>query len=211
MRRIAQLTLFSVAAVTVACRGDKPAPSAMGEDLKRDLQLASATQNIKISADEIAPRAQKELALTPKAAPKGPKVIRSEKPTVKASTTPVQVAQIKTEIPQIQAIASAPAPSESPSPDAPPMARPAPVPMPTYPTAAPIPEGSGSSGGILAGVFGAVIRGGMVGDDDHCDPRAPQTRRPRGGRPVGGDIYTMPGTIGMGGSRIPVNPIGRRF
>lgn len=201
----AQLTLVSVALLAAACKSEKLSRSAMADDLRSDLQLASATQNMKISADEIAPRAHEELALRPKAAPKGPKVIRTNRPAIRASAAPVEAAQVDMSIPEVQAIASAPAPAESPSPDVPPMARPTPISMPAYPSAGTAPDGAGGPGGILAGVFGAVIRGGIVGDVDRCDPRSG-----RGGRPVGGDIFTLPGRIGMGGSRIPATPIGRR-
>jgi hypothetical protein len=175
----------------------------MGQDLKRDLQLATATQNLKISPDEIAPKSHQELAAKPKKAPNGPKVVRSEHPTVKASALPTEVAEIKTEIPQMQVLASSPTPSETPTADAPPLARPSAIPATsTYPGAAPIPASSGS-GGILGGIFGAVIRGGMIGDDDHCDPRGPHRG---GGRVIGGDIYgrsPMGGMIGgMGGGRV---------
>src|SRR5947209_10401857 len=101
----------------------------MNEDLKRDLQLASHTRDIQISPDEVAPKSHQELAVKPKKAPNGPKVIRTEHPTVKASATPVQAAEIKADIPQVQVMASAPAPSENPSADnAPPLARPAAIP-----------------------------------------------------------------------------------
>lgn len=209
MRKLYQWTLVPVAVAALACKADKPTQSAMTEDLKRDLQLASATRDIKISPDEIAPKAHQELAVRPKKAPTGPKVIRSNRPTVKASATPVQVAEVKNDIPEVQAMASAPAPSETPAPDAPPMARPAPAPTPTYPSASPIPA-NGGSGGVLAGIFGAVIRGGVVGDDDHCDPRG-MPRRPATGRSVGQDIFTLPGTMGMGGARgVPIGVRGRR-
>jgi hypothetical protein len=182
------------AAFVVAC---KDAPSAarrsMSDDLKKDLQLASVTQNLHISPDEIAPKSHQELAVKPKKAPNGPKVIRDEHPTLKASVKPVDAAPIKAEVPQVQVMASAPAPSETPTSDAPPLARPSPVPQASYPGAAPIP-GNGGSGGVMGGIWGAVIRGGGVGDDDHCDPRGPITRRP--GRPIGGDIYGPAGSMG---------------
>jgi hypothetical protein len=182
----------------------------MGDDLKRDLQLASAMKDIRISPDEVAPKAHQDLALKPKRAPQGPKVVRTERPTVKASATPVEAAEIKTDIPQIQVMASAPAPSETPTADAPPLARPSPVPAPSYPGAAAIPVSNGSGGGILGGIFGAVIRGGAVGDDDHCDPRGGMTRRPQTGRVIGGDVFVMPGTGGMGTARgVPIG-MGRR-
>lgn len=203
VRKIIQWTLVPVAVAALACKGEKPAHSSMSADMKRDLQLASATQNLKISPDEIAPKSHEELALKPKKAPNGPKVVRSEHPTVKASANPVERADVKTDIPQVQVMASAPAPSETPTADAPPLARPSPVPAASYPGAAPIPA-NGGSGGILGGIFGAVIRGGGVGDDDHCDPRG-APRRPSG-VPIGGDvIYGRPGGMGgMGGARIPV-------
>jgi hypothetical protein len=168
----------------------------MTDELKRDLQLASHTRDIQISPDEVAPKAKQELSLKTKKAPEGPKVIRTEHPTVKASATPVQVAEIKADIPQVQVMASAPAPSQTPSDDAPPLARPAAIPAQGYPGAAAIP--ASNNGSVLGGIFGAIIRGGAVGDDDHCDPRG---GRPRAGRPVGGDVY-MPrngGMIGVGG------------
>jgi hypothetical protein len=200
VRRLIKWTLASTALVAVACgKGNTSSRSAMSDDLKRDLKLASQTQNIQISPDEVAPQSHQELALKPKRAPNGPKVVRTEHPTVKASAKPVETAEIKTDVPQVQMMASAPAPSETPTPDAPPMARPAPVPAQSYPSAGRIPaQGSGGMGGVLGGIFGAVIRGG-VGDDDHCDPRGGR----RGGRPIGGDVIYGGGTILIGGNRLP--------
>lgn len=200
MRKLMTFALASAAVVAVGCgKGNGRAPTAMTDDLKRDLQLASHTQNIQISPDEVTPQARQELSLRPKKAPNGPKVIRSQRPTVRASATPVEAAETETEIPQVQVMASAPAPSETPAPDAPPMARPAPIPAQSYPSTARIPVADGGSGGILGGIFGAVIRGG-VGDDDHCDPR----RGPQRGRPVGGDIIYRGGTGGIAGGHLPV-------
>jgi len=181
----------------------------MTDDLKKDLQLASHTRDIQISPDEISPKSRQEIALKPKKAPDGPKVIRTEHPTVKASSTPAEAAEISTNIPQVQVMASAPAPSETPSDDAPPLARPAAVPTQGYPAATPIPASNGGS--VLGGIFGSVIRGGVV-DDDHCDPRGGGVRR--GGRPIGGDVYRPSGTggmigAGMGGMRLP-SPMGGR-
>lgn len=196
VRKVIRWTLVPVAVMAAACgKGNSGAPTAMNADLKRDLQLASHTRDIQISPDEIAPKSHQELALKTKKAPDGPKVIRTEHPKVKASATPVQAAEIKTDIPQVQVMASAPSPSESPSDDAPPLARPAALPAQGYPGASPIPGSSGGS--VLGGIFGAVIRGGMIGDDDHCDPRGGARRG--GGRPIGNDIYRPPGTTGMMG------------
>lgn len=203
MRKVIQWTVIPVAIVAVACKGAPRTRTSMSDDLKRDLKLASATQNIQISPDEVSPQSHQELALKPKKAPDGPKVIRSEHPTVKASKTPVEAAEIKSNMPQVMVMASAPAPSETPTTDAaPPLARPSPIPAASYPGAAPIPSSSGS-GGILGGIFGAVIRGGGVGDDDHCDPRG-MPRRPIVGVPIGGGSANYPGGIiprGPGGMR----------
>jgi hypothetical protein len=197
VRRIIQWTLLPVAVAAVACsKGDSRSSTAMSDDMKRDLKLASQTQSMQINPDEVAPKTRQELALRPKKAPNGPKVIRTNHPTVKASTKAAEVAEIATDVPQVQVMASAPAPSETPSADAPPLARPAPMPAQTYPVAERIPSNSGS-GGILGGIFGAVIRGGVV-DDDHCDPRGAPARR--GGRVIGGDVYRPSGTAGMIGA-----------
>ena len=205
MRKVIQWTLVPVALMAVACGKDSSrAPTAMTDALKRDLQLASHTRDIQISPDEVAPKAKQELSLKTKKAPQGPKVIRTEHPTVMASARPSEAAEIKTDVPQVQVMASAPAPSETPSDDAPPLARPSASPVPTqsYPGAAPIP--ASNNGSVLGGIFGAVIRGGAVGDDDHCDPRG---GRRGGGRAIGGDVYMprnggMIGTGGMGGVRM---------
>ena len=191
MRKIIQWALVPAAVLAVAaCSKSARSTNAMSDDLKRDLKLASQTQSLQINPDEVAPQSHQTLSLKPKRAPQGPKVIRSEHPTVRASARAVEAASIKANLPQVQVMASAPAPSETPSADAPPMARPSPVPAASYPSAEPIPS---SGGGILAGILGAVIRGGVV-DDDHCDPRGSVPRR----RPEinTGGIHTPGGIFG---------------
>ena len=204
MRKLVSLALGSTAIVALACGKTKSNATAVNEDLKRDLQLATQSQAIQISPDEISPRSHQEIALKPKKAPDGPRTIRSEHPTRKASVNPVETAELKTQLPPAQVMAStatSPTPSEGPS-DAPPLARPSPLPAPSYPSAAPIPENGGNGvGAVLGGIFGAVIRGGIVGDDDHCDPRHP----PRTGRPIGSGALP-PGAIGR-----PIFGGGRRF
>ena len=185
MRKLVSLALGSTAIVALACGKSKSNTTALNDDLKRDLQLATQSQSIQISPDEISPRSHQEMALKPKKAPDGPRTIRSDHPTRRASATPVEQADVKAQLPPAQVMATtatSPTPSEIPSPDAPPLARPSPLPAPSYPSTAPIPENGGQGvGAVLGGIFGAVIRGGIVGDDDHCDPRP----RPRGGRPIG--------------------------
>lgn len=206
MRKVFTWTLASTAVLVVACgRSKSPTGTAMSVDLKRDLQLAAATQAISINPDEISPVSKNDIALRPRKAPDGPKVIRSEHPTVKASAKPVEAAEVKTEMPQVQVLASSPAPSESPTPDAPPLARPAPVPTENYPSTGNAPTsgngpnrggGNGGMGGI-GGIFGGIFGG--IGDDDHCEPRGGARRG--GGRPIGG-------MGGVYGGRPGVPPIG---
>jgi hypothetical protein len=171
----------------------------MSDDLKRDIKLASATQNIQISPDEVTPQSHQEMAVRPKRAPSGPKVIRTQHPTVKASAAPVVAAEVKTQVPQVQVMASAPAPSETPAPDAPPLARPAPIPTQNYPSSGSIPgAGSGRGPGGVGGIFGGIFGGGMGGDDDHCDPRG----MPSGVWGHGGRHYPRRGGF-------PIVPLGR--
>jgi hypothetical protein len=208
------MALASGAVVAIAaCSKSKPADSALSADLQRDLKAASASPSLRINPDEIAPQAKQVVATRPKAAPSGPKVIRTSHATVKASPKPAEVAQIPTdiptEVPQVQVMASAPAPVQAPSTDAPPLARPSAAPAQSGSAGTETSAGSGS-GGVMSGIWGAIIRGGGVGDDDHCDPRPPR----RGGRPIGGDVYgtarpaglPIPGggiLGGMGRSRFP--------
>jgi hypothetical protein len=199
------LTLASCAIVAVACGKTKAPTTAMSADLKRDLQLASATQNIAINPDEVSPSAKPEAALRLKKAPQAPKVIRTEHPQLKASAKAAEVAEIKTDIPQVQVMAASPTPAQNTAPDAPPMARPAPIPVAQYPASGegqgPYDgrgpgAGNGGTGGVWGGIFGGH---GGIGDDDHCEPR-PQPR----GRPIGPDVFG-----GLGRPRSPVGPTGR--
>lgn len=202
MRKLVTLALGSTAVVAMACgRSKSNDAAALNDDLKRDLQLATQSQAIQISPDEISPRSHQEMAVRPKKAPDGPRTVRSDHPTRKASPRPVEQAPVETQLPQVQVMASStPAPSETPSADSPPLARPAPMPEPSYPSTARIPDqGPSGVGAVLGGILGAVIRGGVVGDDDHCDPR-PR----RNGGPIRGSI-----PVGIG--RSPIFGGGRRY
>lgn len=212
MRKIMTLALASTAVVAVACGKDKTPSTAMSADLQRDLKLASATQDIRINPDEIAPTSKPTQTVKPKRAPQGPKVVRTETPTKLASAAPTEAAEIPTDIPEVQAMAPAPTPEMTPD-AAPPLARPSAIPASNnggHGNGAGQADGGNGSGGVWGGVWGAVIRGGVVGDDDHCDPR----RAPRNGRyPTSTDVYG--GGIaggGMIGRTLPtrgINPRGR--
>jgi hypothetical protein len=219
VRPIIRLAVASVAVAAIACgKGETPAPT-MSEDLKKDLQLATTQPPmVQFAADELAPRAQKELAVRPKKNP-GPKVVRTATPTVKAAPQPVEVAEVPTEVPQIQVTAASQSDSDSPSPSAPPMARPTPVPLPSEGVGAGASTGGDNGGSgigaaigsVLGGILGGMARGGVVVGDDHCDPRTDR-RRPRGSA---GPVY-MPSPNGVGVdprrgrevvTRVPINPM----
>lgn len=194
MRKLLTLTLASTAIVAIACSKKTPV-TAMSDDLKRDLKLASTTQDIRINPDEITEAAKPTVALKPKKAPTGPRVVRSAQPTVMASAAPVEAAEIKSEVPDVQV--TAPAPTES-APEAPPLARPSAIPVSNsgQQGRADGNGGSGAGGGsVWGGIFGAVIRGGVVGDDDHCDPRSTM---PRGRAPTDIGVYRPNPMGGMG-------------
>jgi len=205
VRKLLTLTLASAAVVAMACSKKSPVAT-MSDDLKRDLKLASTTQDIRINPDEITPAAKPEVTLKAKKAPSGPKVVRSPKPTVLASAKPVEQAEVQENVPDVEVMAAAPVQTET-APDAPPLARPSAIPA-SNPGSAGRADGSngradgsggasGASGGIWGGILGAVIRGGVVGDDDHCDPRSV----PRGRRALT-DIYGGMGGGGMGGGGV---------
>src|SRR5215467_16399503 len=136
MRKLVSVALGSTAIVALACGKSKSNATALNDELKRDLQLATQSQAIQISPDEISPRSHQELAVKPKKAPDGPRTIRSDHPTRRASATPVEQADVKNELPPAQVIATTatPAPAETPAADAPPLARPSPLPAPSYPS-----------------------------------------------------------------------------
>jgi hypothetical protein len=201
VRKLLILTLVTSTVVAAACSKKSPV-AAMSDGLKQDLKLASTTQDIRINPDEIAPTSKPMAAPKVKKAPSGPKVIRSEKPTVMASAAPVEAAEIKTDVPDVQVMASAPAPAQESTPDAPPLARPSTIPVGNAGgqgrdgSGQGRADGNGGSGSIWGGILGAVIRGGVVGDDDHCDPRSTMPRH----RPtdMNGGIYGRPNPMGRG-------------
>ena len=188
--------MFAVglSAVVVAACGKNvgTANRAMSDDLKRDLQLASST-----SLDLASQQAAKSFPLTeipissapaPTRALKkaaGPKAVRSKKPTVKATPEPTVVANA--EVPETEVNQKAPSPTTEPVPEPSAPAVPRPSPVPTDPNGGEGAHGQNGSGGnpgsgggigaVIGGIFGAILRGGVV-DGDHCDPRSDGRGRP---------------------------------
>jgi len=206
--------LLAGAAVLAACSADKK--TAMNDDLKKDLELASSSDGITLAnsspnagqqvvsaIEQTTPPARQQTPTTRvrthRAAPKSP-------PRVVKTQAPATVAQATEE----QSVAPAPV---DPTPVSP---RPQPVGV-SYPSGASSgDDGRVSSGGsgvgvVLGTILGAVIRGGVVGGDvDNCDPRTDHPAR-RGGIMIGRQIpTTFPGSGRIyGGARSAGIPTGR--
>jgi hypothetical protein len=210
LTRSSMLAVGLSAVVLAACGKNGASPNrAMSDDLKRDLQLASSS-----GLDLASQQASKGFALTEIAqssAPSptttvkkgaGPKAVKSKAPTVKAA--PDASVDSKAEEPTTEVMAQAPSPTteQVPDPAAPAVPRPSPTPIdPNGGEGArgqngggPNPGAGDGGGSVLGGIFGAILRGGVV-DGDHCDPRTDGRRH---GRPP----YSRP-------SNFPNNPIPR--
>ena len=208
MRTVMRASMLAVglsAVVLAACGKNGASPNrAMNDDLKRDLQLASSS-----GLDLASQQASKGFALTeiakssaPSPAPTvrkgtGPKAVRSKTPTVKAA--PDASIESKAEEPTTEVMAQAPSPTteQTPDPMAPAVPRPSPTPVDPnggYGTrgqngGGPNPGAGDGGGSVLGGIFGAILRGGVV-DGDHCDPRT--DRRHGRPRPPYGGPSTFP-------------------
>jgi hypothetical protein len=209
MRKSYLLLAGAGAVLLAACSGDKKA--SINDDLKKDLELASSSDGITLAnsspnagqqvvsaIERTSPPARQQ---TPsnrvrkhKPAPKSPpRVVRAEAPATVTETVQQSVAQ---------------QPNADPTPVS---ARPQPVAV-SYPSGPSsggddgrVSSGGSGAGAVIGTILGAVIRGGVVGDVDRCDPRT-DGRRGRGGIlinqrvPVG---FPIPGRIGGQVIRIP--------
>ncbi|HEY1951984.1 MAG TPA: hypothetical protein VGG76_04200 [Gemmatimonadaceae bacterium] len=190
--RKSYLLLAGAGAIVIAgCSGKK---TAVNDDLKKDLELASSSDGITL-ANSSPNTGQQIVSAIEQTAPapkqKAPSnTVRRHKPAPKA---PPQVAETRApaSVKQTEQATVAPAPvAEDPTPVSP---RPQPVAV-SYPSGPSsggdegrVSTGSGV-GAVLGTILGAVIRGGVVGGDvDNCDPR---TEGRRGGR-----AGTLPNTI----------------
>ena len=206
--RTSMIPVALSALVLAACgRHSAPTNQAMSDDLKRDLDqvsgsgldLASQQKSAAFPLTEIAPTSSPAPSHSLKKAA-GPKAVASKHPTVKAAPEPV-VAEQAEEKPQTQVVAQAPSPNAEPAPDPNAPAVPRPSPIPVDPGAGQGTSGrdgggrtpgASDGGSILGGIFGVIIRGGVV-DGDHCDPRS-DGRYPHGRRgPYGRNLPQDPG------------------
>jgi len=183
------LSLLAIATAIAAC-ADASANSSQDE-LKRDLELASAT-TMKLATPQVDSSLLTSMETKPINSPapapvvkkaQGPRAVRSELPTVTA-TESEDVAAVEEEETQTEAIAPAPAPESSE-----PVAV-APRPQPSIIQAGGAGDYGVGTGGMGGGRGGVVIRGGGV-DGDNCRPHG------RNGGPIiyRGPVYQPAGGI----------------
>jgi len=215
MRKSYLLLAGAGAVVLAACSGDKK--TAINDDLKKDLELASSSDGITLANSS--PNAGQQVVsaieqTTPPTKQQTPSNrVRHHKPAPKS---PPQVVRTEARATVAQ---SEPQPVEQE-----PVAGPTPVSPRPQPVGVSYPSGSSSGddgrvssggsnvGAVLGTILGAVIRGGVVGDVDNCDPRTDRTRS-RGPIVINQRMpFPIPGRIG-GSSRSRVTiggfPIGR--
>jgi hypothetical protein len=178
MRKGFLLLAGAGAVLLAACSGDKKA--SINDDLKKDLELASSSDGITLANSSPDAGQQVVSAIEQTTKPSGQKPASSNRvrthravhnapPQVVKAPAPATVTEIEP-----QTVAQAPA-GDDPTPVS---ARPQPVAV-SYPggSSSGGDDGRVSSGGssgvgaVLGTILGAVIRGGVVGDDDDCDPR----------------------------------------
>jgi hypothetical protein len=190
------LLLAGASAILAACSGGKK--TAINEDLKKDLELASSNDGIALAnsssnatqvvsaIERTTPPARQQTPTTRvrrhRAAPKAPpQVVQAEAPATVEET-------------EQQSVSPEPV-ANDPMPVSP---RPQPVAV-SYPSGSSSggddgrSSGGSTAGAVIGSILGAVIRGGVVGDDDQCDPRTDGRRTTRGGISIN---TRLPGRIG---------------
>ena len=182
MRKSYLLLAGAGAVLLAACSGDKK--TAMDDDLKKSLELASSSDGITLAnsspnaGQQIISSIERTTPPTKQQAPSNK--VRRHTPAPKSPPQVVETrAPATVDQPQEQTVAQAPV-ADDPIPVSP---RPQPVAV-SYPSGASsggddgrVSTGS-SAGAILGTILGAVIRGGVVGDVDNCDPRTDGRHRP---------------------------------
>jgi hypothetical protein len=175
MRKSYLLLAGASAVLLAACSSDKK--TSMDDDLKKSLELASSSDGITLAnssnaSTQVVSAIERTTPPTKQQAPSNK--VRRHKPAPKS---PPQVVQAKARATVMQneqqTVAQAPVPNDPASVSP----RPQPVAV-SYPSGSSsggddgrVSSGSGA-GAVLGTILGAVIRGGVVGDVDNCDPRS---------------------------------------
>jgi hypothetical protein len=211
MSAFRMLAMFPLAALAVACgRSEQPKDQAVDPALMSDLQSASAptaalaSSNFRptqvVSAIELgeSPRANapdRSAApahhAAPRAAPAAPKVKAVDpEPTIDPTPRPVVVAATQPAAEPEPESAPVTTPTAGPRPTPNPVDIPAPPPVPVGREPGSGGRGGGGGmgpGGVIGAIGGVIIRGGSIGDDDHCEIH------PGGGR--GGIMINVPSPV----------------
>jgi|SRR6185503_7346881 len=207
MRKSFLLLAGAGAVLLAACSGDKK--TAMDDDLKKSLELASSSDGITLANSS--PNAGQQIVsaieqTTPPAKQQAPSnTVRRHKAAPKSPPHVVQTeAPATVSEPEVQTVAQAPV-ADDPTPISP---RPHPVAV-SYPVGSSsggddgrASGGGSSAGAVLGTILGAVIRGGVVGDVDNCDPRTDgRNRLPNHQIPIiiGGGRMGTGGVLRSGG------------
>ncbi|MEO8562054.1 MAG: hypothetical protein ABI601_08275 [bacterium] len=222
MRTDLKVASLSLALALSACGRREEPTTALSDDLKRDLAVASSTagdlatapqsyQRMRFVSDVEQPK-KTEPAHRPSLAKRPLRPIVRKSPNAQPIPEPARQSEVTT-----VAVAPAPAPAteapipepvviaQRPTPDYTPSSIPA-----SMPSDGGIGErrrggGVGGLGGILGGIIGGVVIRGGHGGVDKCDPRTDGRNRP--------PIFDQPNT-GMPlptGRNFPTIPMGRHF
>ena len=214
MRKTYLLLAGAGAVLLAACSGDKK--TSINDDLKKDLELASSSDGITLANSAATPGQQVVSAIeqtAPAPKQKAPATtVRRHKPAPKATPHVVEAeAPATVTQPEENTVAQLPAGHD------PVLVTPRPQPVAVSYPSGPSSGGDdgrvssgGNVGAVLGTILGAVIRGGVVGDVDNCDPRTDGRHGARRPISINSRIpIPMPGRIG--GSVITSGrpPIGR--
>jgi len=203
MRKSYLLLAGAGAVLLAACSSDKK--TSMDDDLKKSLELASSSDGITLAnsspnaGQQIVSAIERTAPPTKQATPSNR--VRHHKPAPKSPPQVVQTrAPATVSQPEEQTVAQAPV-ANDPSPVSP---RPQPVPV-SYPSGSSsggddgrVSSGGSGVGAVLGTILGAVIRGGVVGDGDNCDPRTEGRGRGRVIYPNNRLPFPLPGRMGTG-------------
>ncbi|MEX2110511.1 MAG: hypothetical protein WD802_07910 [Gemmatimonadaceae bacterium] len=171
--------LFASASVVLLSACGSQSKSAIDADLRKDLELASSDDGISLGNGAVT-SGQQFVSSIERTSPPARKVaasarVKRNKPAPKAppKVVPAEAPADITES-EIQSVATAPI---EVAPEAPVSPRPQPIAV-SYPSGGSSvgSDGGSAAGAVLGTILGAVIRGGVVGDIDHCDERTGRRR-----------------------------------
>ena len=188
-------TLLVTAAATLlaACGTTRDRDTAVDDNLNRDLELASsagvqmAPQAGGLQVVSAVERVPRSAATSTRAPRPSPRHQHQEPKPLPVPVTSPEPSHDVSEVAQNATVvdATAPQPTEVPAPAPGPEAGDIPTPQPSSGSVGSGDTGRGGVGigGILGGIGGVLVRGGGIGDDDHCEiePGMPRGRHPRGG------------------------------